>query len=252
MKETPPVPRTVKRYLAAGDSGVIVNFADHDDAEATLMARGLADQLRAAGDPALPGLRDLVPGLTNLLIQYDPLIISAADLVAAVDPVVAALKTDAIPKGRLWRMPVLYGGDAGPDLEEVAERTGLTTQDVISRHTANTLTVAIMGFLPGLAYMKGVDPVLNMPRRSRPRAHVPALSLGIAMDQTVIYPLESPGGWNLIGRVPVRLFDPGRAEPVLFSPGDRVMFEPVSETEYRELWQQTEKGEMIIQPDDPS
>ncbi|XDZ66799.1 5-oxoprolinase subunit PxpB [Alphaproteobacteria bacterium LSUCC0684] len=241
-----------KRYLAAGDSGVIVNFADHDQNEATLLARGLADTMRAEDDPLLAGVRDYIPGMANLLIQYDPLRITAAELISLVAPRLSALKIDAIPEGRLWRLPVLYGGEAGPDLNEVAAKTGLSTDEVITRHSANILTVAIMGFMPGLGYMKGVDPALYLPRRPRPRQHVPALTVGIAMDQTVIYPLASPGGWNLIGRVPVRLFDPVREDPVLFRPGDRVAFEPVDETMFRELWQKAEAGEAIISPELPS
>jgi len=240
------------RYLPAGDSGVIVNFADHDRDEATLLARGLAETMRDANDPMLVGVRDYIPGMANLLIQYDPLRITAAELIALIEPRVSALKIDAIPKGRLWRLPVLYGGEAGPDLDEVAERTGMSTDEVIARHAANILTVAIMGFMPGLGYMKGVDPALYLPRRSRPREHVPALTVGIAMDQTVIYPLASPGGWNLIGRVPVRLFDPAREDPVLFRPGDRVAFEPVDETTFSNLWRKTEVGETIISPELPS
>jgi len=187
--------------------------------------------------------------MANLLIQYDPLKVTAAQLTDVVDQFVSDLRIDSVPKGRLWRLPVLYGGESGPDLEDVAEKTGLSTDEVIERHSANILTVAIMGFMPGLGYMKGVDPLLYLPRRSRPREHVPALSVGIAMDQTVIYPLASPGGWNLIGRVPVRLFDPAREDPVLFRPGDQVAFEPVDVTTFKSLWQKSEEGALIITPE---
>jgi KipI family sensor histidine kinase inhibitor len=240
------------RYLSAGDSGVIVNFADHESGDATLLARGLAEKLRHADHAVLAGVRDYIPGMANLLIQYDPLKVTAAQLTDVVDPFVSDLRIDSIPKGRLWRLPVLYGGEAGPDLEDVAEKTGLSINEVIERHSANVLTVAIMGFMPGLGYLKGVASALYLPRRSRPREHVPALSVGIAMDQTVIYPLASPGGWNLIGRVPVRLFDPAREDPVLFRPGDQVAFEPVDVTTFKSLWQKSEEGALVISPDTSS
>lgn len=240
------------RYLSAGDSGVIVNFADHNSDDATLLARGLADTLRLADHPVLAGVRDYIPGMVNLLLQYDPLKVTAAQLIEVVDPFVSSIKVDTIPTGRLWRLPVLYGGEAGPDLDDVAEKTGLTIKEVIDRHSSNILTVAIMGFMPGLGYMKGVDPALYLPRRSRPREHVPALSVGIAMDQTVIYPLASPGGWNLIGRTPVRLFDPTRDDPVLFRPGDRVAFEQVDEATFKSLWLKAEEGLPLVSPDTPS
>ena len=145
-------------------------------------------------------------------------------------------------------MPVLYGGEGGPDLEDVAEKTGFPPEEVISRHLSRQLTVAIMGFMPGLGYLKGIDPALTLPRRSSPRKRVPALTLGIAMDQSVIYPLTSPGGWNLIGKVPVRIFEPRRDDPILFRPGDRVSFRRVDDAEFTDLNQRAEAGETILHP----
>ncbi|MEC7208891.1 MAG: allophanate hydrolase subunit 1, partial [Pseudomonadota bacterium] len=144
---------------------------------------------------------------------------------------------------------VCYGGEFGPDMEEVASTTGLTPDEVIARHTASVLEVAIMGFLPGLGYMTGVDEALYLPRRSEPRTHVAKGSVGIAMDQTVIYPLDSPGGWNLIGRMPIPLFDQARDNPILFSAGDRVCFYAVSRREFDELEAACADGRLPVRPE---
>ncbi len=119
---------------------------------------------------------------------------------------------------------MLYGGEAGPDLEQVAGQCNMDEEQVIELHCTTELEIGIMGFLPGLAYMTGLHPSLHLPRRAEPRTHVRGGSVAIAMDQTVIYPLDSPGGWNLIGLMPIPLFDARRAEPVLLTAGERCVF----------------------------
>jgi len=233
-------------YMSASDQGLIVSFAAFSDADAIVLSRRLGELLRA--NPP-QGLRDVIPGMNNLLIHYDSLVTSQQTLKIDLQAMLSKLDTDASAQYRHWRLPVCYGGEYGEDLPEVATRCGFTEDEVIARHTQNTLTVAIMGFLPGLAYMKGVDDALYLPRRSSPRQHVLALSLGIAMDQTVIYPLASPGGWNLIGRVPVRPFDGQRDDPVLFRAGDRVSFYAINDDEYRRLDAAALAGEVIITPE---
>ncbi len=236
------------RYLHAGDSGFFVNFDHHPDEDAVLLARQLGQIIIGEARPA--GVVDVTPGLKNLLIHYDPCITSFDTLTGHVTQCLKSLDLGVSSQVRHWRIPVLYGGDAGPDIEDVAAAAGLHPDDVISRHIGKTITVAIMGFLPGLAYMKGVDPALYLPRKSSPRAHVPARSVGIAMDQTVIYPLPSPGGWNLIGRTPIRPFDHGRASPVLFAPGDAISFTSISQAEYDEIDQAASHGEDVIAPEE--
>ena len=236
-----------KRFLSAGDSGIIVLFDDLSADDAIVAARYLGQIVRQCPDEFI-GVRDAIPGLNNLLIQYDPLRVSAAVLQGAV---MARLDSITLSGGgniKHWQLPICYGGEYGLDLDDVAAATKLSSDTVISLHLGNVLTVAIMGFLPGLGYLKGVDERLYLPRKSNPRQHVPALSLGIAMDQSVIYPMPSPGGWNLIGRTPVRLFDPSRDVPVLFSPGDQVSFTAVESAEYLRLDRAAAGGEAIISP----
>ena len=247
-KRAPPR-EDFRRFLHAGDSGVIVSFADEADMDAAMArARRLAEMVRSGKFRFSDGVIDVIPGFNNVCIQYDPLIASSSGIIEALSPIVSDIPAGETVERRHWTMPVLYGGEGGPDLEEVAGRTGLSPDDVVAKHLARTLTVAIMGFMPGLGYLKGTDPDLALPRRATPRKRVPALSLGIAMAQSVIYPLDSPGGWNLIGRVPVRIFEPRREDPILFRPGDRVSFRRVEAAEFRDLDSRAADGETILEP----
>ena len=241
-----------RRYLAAGDSGVIVSFDDLPMASATLRARQLAGRITADTAVLGAGVRDIISGLNNVCIQYDARYTSSDKIRKIIDDLLPDLDADAAIVGQHWQIPVSYGGVHGPDLDEVAKATGLDPDEVIRRHAAATLSVAIMGFMPGLGYLKGVDETLYLPRKQSPRAVVPARSLGIAMDQSVIYPMESPGGWNLIGRVPVRPFDASRDDPILFRPGDTVGFTPVDPATFADLDARAARGEAIITPVKPA
>lgn len=235
----------VKRFLPAGGHGIVVNFDDalqngktaKDNIDiATRKARALAERIRqAAEDGRLSGIVDLIPGLTNLLVQYDPLLVSYQELQNAIAPWLNDLSQEK-GRSRHIRIPCCYGGDFGPDLDMIAGQLNLDPDEIIARHVASTLEVAIMGFLPGLAYIKGVDDTLYLPRRKTPRPRVPALTLGIAMDQTVVYPMPSPGGWNLIGRIPIELFDPRKDNPVLLRPGDKISFYPIDINQYNDIY----------------
>ncbi|KAF3997175.1 5-oxoprolinase subunit PxpB [Glaciimonas immobilis] len=166
---------------------------------------------------------EVVPGMNNLTILFDPLILDA-DMLA--DRVLTAWNTGvAVAKsGRQIEIPVAYGGEGGPDLRVVADHTGLSIADVIKRHTAADYVVFFLGFQPGFAYMGGLDSALATPRRREPRLVVPAGSVAIGGSQTAIYPASSPGGWQLIGHSTVRLFDPFSEKPTLLQPGDHVRF----------------------------
>lgn len=171
-----------------------------------------------------PGVSEVLPGMNNLTVLFDPERLDAAALeqrlLALWPEVAAAPKVDA----RTVEIPVDYGGEHGPDLHEVARHTGLTPAEVVKRHSAGDYVVYLLGFLPGFAFMGGLAPELATPRRSEPRTAVPARSVGIGGAQTGIYPSVSPGGWQLIGRTPLPLFDPQAASPTLLRPGDQVRF----------------------------
>lgn len=170
-----------------------------------------------------PHVRDVVPGMNNLTILFDPL---ASDGQQLAEKLQAAWDADSISQkaGRKIDIPVAYGGENGPDLEQVARHTGLSPAEIVKRHTAAEYIVYFIGFQPGFPYLGGLDPKLATPRRSEPRLLVPAGSVGIGGSQTGIYPAASPGGWQLIGRSELQLFDPGANPPTLLQPGDRVRF----------------------------
>jgi 5-oxoprolinase (ATP-hydrolysing) subunit B len=170
-----------------------------------------------------PHVHEVVPGMNNLTIMFDPL---EADAAALTELLQATWDKGGETQGagREVEIPVQYGGEFGPDLDTVARHTGLTAQEVVQRHAAGEYLVFFLGFQPGFAYMGGLDAALHTPRRSSPRMEVAAGSVGIGGEQTGIYPAVSPGGWQLIGRTDCALFDPARTPPTLLQPGDRVRF----------------------------
>jgi KipI family sensor histidine kinase inhibitor len=177
----------------------------------------------AAGLAGVPGVQELIPGMNNLTLVFDPLRTHAADLTQAAQALWN--KPPARQKaGRLVQIGVRYGGENGPDLADVAAHCGLSADEVVQRHTHAEYVVYFIGFQPGFAYLGGLDPLLETPRRAEPRVAVPAGSVGIGGAQTGIYPLATPGGWQLIGRTALRLFDPQAEPPTLLAPGDRVRF----------------------------
>jgi inhibitor of KinA len=180
-------------------------------------------------DRGARGIRDVVPGYCTVGIHFDPLQTDLASLEQAIEREGAALDRVEWPGDRpVVEIPVVYGGPGGPDLESVASASGCSPDEVIARHTARTYRVYMLGFVPGFAYMGRVDSSIAAPRRRVPRERVPAGSVGIAGEQTGVYPIESPGGWQLIGHTDARMFDASREPASLLSAGDLVRFVPVT------------------------
>lgn len=216
----------------AGDSLLLVEFGSRIAPSLNARAVRLADVLRAA---RIPGVRDVVPAYCTVGVHFDPL---ATDRVALEETVRDAARLaghEPGTSGRVIEIPVCYGGAYGPDLGEVADWAGLAQDEVVRRHAARTYRVYMLGFLPGFAYMASVDRRIAIPRHRVPRERVSAGSVGIAGEQTGVYPAASPGGWHIIGRTPVAMFDLARAEPSLCRPGDRVRFRRISTAEFEEL-----------------
>jgi len=190
----------------------------------------------------LAGVIDVVPAFVSIAVHYDPAAVPGDPTVPPFERVAAALRQaladlrpDEAREARLVEIPVCYGGDLGPDLEEVARRHAMSTGEVVRLHSNAVYLVYMVGFMPGFAYMGGLPAKLVTPRRSSPRAAVPARSVGIGGEQTGVYPMESPGGWNLIGRTPLEIFDASRKPATLLSAGDRVRFRAIPLEEYRAL-----------------
>ena len=210
----------------AGDAALVVEFGTAIDPEINRKVQVLNAKVQK-----IDGIVETVPTFRSLMILYDPLMISYRKLKKSIRKIpVDAVET--VDKGRLIEIPVCYGGAYGEDLKDVAEHAGLTEDEVIKRHSEREYPVYMMGFLPGFPYLGDMDPQLETPRLKTPRTVIPAGSVGIGGAQTGIYPLESPGGWRLIGRTPLRLYDPEGENPVLLRAGDRLRFIPITEEEF--------------------
>lgn len=234
------------RIEPLGDGALLVRLGERIDAATNHRALALAAALREA---ALPGILDVAPAYASVCVRYDIAALAdpagaglpyeyvahwAAEIVAACE-MPAASATVASDSAAIIDIPVCYGGEFGADLDAVAAHAGLSVDAVIARHAQATYRVAMLGFMPGFAYLLGLDPALQMPRRASPRTRVPAGSVAIGGAQTGIYPRELPGGWQLIGRTPLVLFDPQRASPALLGPGQRVRFRAIGPDEFTAL-----------------
>lgn len=222
------------RFLNLGEQGLVAELGCTIDPAINARVQRLATALK---EHAAPEIREVVPSYRSLLIMFDPLLLSRKVLRETVVRLARCNESTRVfcQGGKEIRLPVCYGGNFGPDLEFVASHNGLSPEEVIELHSRESYPVYMLGFLPGFPYLGGMSKRIATPRLPTPRRKISAGSVGIAGDQTGVYPLESPGGWRIIGRTPQRLFDPFRAEPFLVSPGDRVCFEPIDRSDYERL-----------------
>ena len=209
------------RIVPLGDSTLLVQFGDEIDLKINQRVHALANLI---ANSFINGVIESVPAYVTLLVHYDPLILSFTQMKNHLRAKTAQMEENESRKPRRVEVPVRYGGELGPDLESVASHCGLQVEDVIRIHSERIYTVYMMGFTPGFPYMGKLDDALIAPRLETPRTRVPAGTVAIAGSQTGIYPIDSPGGWQLIGWTPLKLFDPESKSPFLFSPGDEVKF----------------------------
>ncbi len=220
------------RFLPAGDCAFSVELGAGIDPRVN---QAVHDLLVAIEERGLDGIMDLVPSYRAILVQYNPLV---ADLSRLQEEITAleALALEGEPSTpRSVEIPTLYGGEAGPDLDYVAQHNGLSAEEVVRIHSETRYLVYMLGFSPGFPYLGGMSERIETPRLATPRAVIPAGSVGIAERQTGVYPTETPGGWRLIGRTPLALFDPNREPPCLVEQGDYIQFVPINEQEYAAL-----------------
>ena len=217
------------RIVPAGESALIVEFEERIDPDVNARAIACADAIQAAH---LAGVRDVVPTYRSVAVYFDPLRTDHAALTACLERSADQPLTPASAPRVAIRIPVCYGGDFGPDLAGVASFAGIAESDVVRVHSGPTYRVFMLGFVPGFAYLGIVDARIAVPRHTTPRVRVPAGSVGIAGMQTGVYSAETPGGWQLIGRTPVKPFDPSRDDPFLMKAGDAVQFYPIDRAEY--------------------
>ena len=217
------------RYLPVGDAALLVEFGDQIDEAINRQVHALA---HALAQTATPSLGEAVPTYRSLLLHYDPLCLDYVAVKQLVQELGQQTAGEPPVESRLVEIPTIYGAEFGPDLEFVAGHNGISAQEVIRIHSGGVYPVFMMGVTPGFPYLGGVDAAIAAPRLETPRTRVPAGSVGIAGQQTGIYPIESPGGWRIIGRTPLRLFNPYTDPPTILSAGDRVRFVPISEAEF--------------------
>lgn len=209
---------------------MLVEFESRIDVGVNRRVTALAATIAA---DAIAGVRDIVPTYRSLAICFDPLRTDVIALEGRIEAAVNALH-DAASATASVEVPVCYGGVYGPDLESVAAFANMSPDEVVAIHSGRTYRVFMLGFLPGFAYMGLVDDRIAAPRHANPRMAVPKGSVGIAGQQTGVYPLDTPGGWQIIGRTPLDPFDMRRADPFLFAAGNEVRFAPIEESEFRD------------------
>jgi inhibitor of KinA len=219
-------------FRLVGDRGLLVEYGDTIDPEINRKVRSVALALQKA---EVEGIVEVIPTYRSLMIVYDP----AATQVQRLEEVVKKVEEHwgelEIPLPKHVEVPVCYGGDFGPDIDFVAKIHGLSTDEVISIHSGTPYQIYMIGFTPGFTFLGGLSEALHTPRLETPRLMVPAGSVGIANNQTGMYAIESPGGWRLIGRTPLKLFDPNRENPLLYRAGDLIQFKSISRDEFHRL-----------------
>ena len=212
------------RIVSAGDAALLLELPARIDPEVNDRAVALA---AAIGRQCAGMVRDVVVGYCTVTVYFDPLQVDPDQMERRVKELADRSPAPERSSGALVEVPVCYGGSEGPDLPAVAAAVGVTEGEVAAIHCGLTYRVYVVGFVPGFPYMASVDPRLALPRRATPRTRVPAGSVAIAAGQTGIYPSETPGGWHLIGRTPLKPYDAARREPFAFKPGDRVRFHQI-------------------------
>lgn len=228
------------RLLAAGDQALVVEFSDRIDPQDN--ARVIALDRDLAAHP-IPGVMETTPSYRSLLVQYDPDVIRGAALGSLLLERAAAARGETLAR-RLWHVPVLYGGAAGLDLEEIARLKGLSPAEVIGLHAGAEYRVYMIGFVPGYAYLGGLPEALHLPRLATPRQLTPAGGIAIGGRQASVGSVASPSGWRFLGRTPLRSFDPARSRPFVFEAGDAIRFHAIAEAEAGRLDALSARGEI--------
>lgn len=220
------------KFRPAGDRGLLVEYGSDIDPAVNQKVRSMAAALQ---EDRPDGLVEVVPAYCSILVIYDPAAATIDTLKKALLSLEKQLPDMQLPPPKVLDIPVCYQGEYGPDMDDVAARAGLTPQEVTRIHSEPEYMIYMIGFTPGFPFLGGLPESLHVPRLATPRPSVPAGSVGIANNQTGIYPLASPGGWRLIGQTPLRLFTPEHSHPIPYQPGDRIRFRPISPLEFQRL-----------------
>ena len=234
------------RFLFQGETGIVVELGNEIDPVINTQVHALSRRIERTLALLVEAV---IPTYRSLLVVFDPLQISRIELISKIQTIADEMKADSVKTtdSQVVVIPTLYGGDAGPDLEFVASHNNLTTEEVIRIHSSVAYRIYMIGFTPGFPYLGGMSEKIAAPRLNTPRTKIQAGSVGIAGTQTGLYPVESPGGWQLIGRTPLKVFNPLSQQPFLYSAGDFLKFEPISASEFYQIQQEVEMGSYLPQ-----
>lgn len=230
---------TQTKYLVAGDSALVMEFGNSISAEINNRIRSVCIAIE---NSKIDGITEIVPTYRSLMIHYNPMVIGYDALIERLETLEGQLENIDLPLPVIYEIPTLYGGEYGPDIENVARHNNLTLEEVIKIHTSRDYLIYMLGFTPGFPYLGGMDERIATPRLSTPRTKINGGTVGIATSQTGIYPIDSPGGWQLIGRTPLRLYDPYRENPILLKAGNYVRFVSIDRKEYEKIEQEVGRG----------
>jgi len=212
-------------WVPNGDRSLLLRFGDSISESMVRRVIGLGIWVE---DEDIAGVLDVVPAFASLMIHFDPDVVEMVDLSRLLDEKIRSAQVEEIESGPVLDIPVCYHPSAAPDLAELARHCGMSQEEVVQRHSASAFRVYMLGFIPGFVYLGGMDDALSCPRRASPRVSVPKGSIGIAGNQTGIYSLESPGGWQIIGRTPISLFELNRDPPFWAKHMQEIRFTPIS------------------------
>jgi len=232
------------QYIPSGDSAIIIKAGSDISEEINGTVRKL---LVIIEKQKIKGIIDFIPSYNELMVCYDPLSINFKELLIVLRSLETEIENTELPQSLVIHVPVLYGGESGPDIEEVSDFSGLSMEEIVKIHSSDSYLVYMLGFTPGFCYLGGMDERIATPRKQSPRLKIPAGSVGIADKQTGIYPIESPGGGQLIGKTPLRLFDPAKRPEFLISAGDRIKFYPVTEDNFKNIARKVNEGTFIVE-----
>ena len=232
------------RFLKAGDSSLIIELGNEISPIINYNLKKITDYLDSLKHPAI---KDLLPTYRSVIVYYDPLLITFEELKDIVEKncKIDDTNVDSMKKF-IVEIPVLYGGEYGPDIENITTHNNLSIEEVIKIHTSGEYLVYMLGFTPGFPYLGGMDKRIATPRLKTPRTKIPGGSVGIAGEQTGVYPIESPGGWQLLGRTPLNFFDPNNEKPFLINAGEYIKFVQISEEEYHKIIEQIKNKTYVV------
>lgn len=227
------------KIMPAGDSSLLIEFGAEISVE---INRKIAAVVQMMRERQVKGVVDIIPAFCSLLVNYDPRVVSYDEIYKELDELAQMDISAGAGHKKIFEIPVCYGGEYGPDIANIAEHAGISEEEVIRIHTSSDYLIYMLGFLPGFCYLGGLDERIHTPRLKNPRLKIPAGSVGIGGSQTGIYPLDSPGGWQLMGMTPVKTYDPNRKNPILYEAGDYIRFVQIDEKEYMKVKELVERG----------